>query len=160
MPLRSYQDLMDYPQPLTPCAVCGKEPWQVIDHPTQPFEIRLCLPCFLQRQEQHKANKKVVRRQNTTRKATWRRLKAGGLCRHGANRNSEVLHIEHFQLTPADQESNRFASICPACNYGNLMVRRDRETLKLSAFDICLYCGQQVLYTDISDMRRKDWAGE
>lgn len=73
--------------------------------------------------------------------------------------NNAVLEVVHFKLNPADREANKLASICPACKEGSLgMVRRVTDFV-LEPFDVCLLCGQQVVYTDIEDVRAQDWAG-
>lgn len=75
----------------------------------------------------------------------------------GENINKPVLSIDHHQLDPARHDSpNKWSSTCPACDQGILPVIRDQTTLVILEVDRCLLCGQEVKYTDIEDMRRKD----
>lgn len=71
-----------------------------------------------------------------------------------------IMDVVHFELTPADGEANKLASICPACHFGTLGVIRDPETLMIREYDCCLFCGQRVRYLDVAEMREKDWAGK
>ncbi len=73
--------------------------------------------------------------------------------------SKEPIVVEHFRLDPADREANKWASICPSCKTGTLPVRRAPHTMFLEGLDICLLCGEQVQYSDIEEMRAKDWAG-
>ena len=70
-----------------------------------------------------------------------------------------AVQVEHFLLTPAfPDKANKLASLCPACGEGVLGVVRHAHTLEIQPQDICLLCGQVVVYADVADMRRKDWA--
>ncbi len=72
------------------------------------------------------------------------------------NQEEPTLSIVHFQLDPADEKANHWASKCPQCKEGRLPVRRHRSSNQIAKNDICLLCGQRVVYIDIEDMRRKD----
>lgn len=74
------------------------------------------------------------------------------------NSKQPILDVEHFRLDPADRRANGWASVCPACGDGLLLVRRDPETFLIQQYDLCAGCGQRVRYLDVDDMRRKDWA--
>lgn len=68
------------------------------------------------------------------------------------------ITVEHASLTPASDEANKLASICPACKLGVLGCTRAQGTLVLEEHDCCALCGQVVIYSDIDAMRAKDWA--
>lgn len=46
-----------------------------------------------------------------------------------------------------------YSSQCPECTPGTLIMSRDPATNLLLQEDACLYCGQQVVYTDVVDGR-------
>ncbi len=75
----------------------------------------------------------------------------------GANLCNSPVKIIHSELKRADDNSI-FRSICPVCELGTLLVKRDNITLKITAEDHCLLCGQHVVYTDIDELKKK--AGE
>lgn len=75
----------------------------------------------------------------------------------GANIYKVPIKIMHSELERADDNSI-FRSECPVCNVGILLVTRDKVTFKLIAEDLCILCGQHVVYTDIDELREK--AGE
>jgi uncharacterized protein with PIN domain len=52
---------------------------------------------------------------------------------------------------PKISENSIFRSKCPKCKDGILLVRREPDTLKLSAYDNCISCGQIFFYTDIEE---------
>lgn len=74
----------------------------------------------------------------------------------GINIHNSPVKVEHAELKRTG--GSMFRSVCPACEKGVVMVRRDTDTLKLEAEDICILCGQQYVYTDIDELRKK--AGE
>ena len=76
----------------------------------------------------------------------------------GQNLDKPIYEIEHYLLEPINYP-NCWASVCPVCEEGTLGVRRDMKTLVFQEIDICTLCGQRVKYTDIDNMRSKDWAG-
>ena len=67
------------------------------------------------------------------------------------------IKVKHAELDRANDESV-FKSICPVCKEGVLLVSRNRTTYKLVEEDYCILCGQQFIYTDIDELRKK--AGE
>jgi len=79
---------------------------------------------------------------------------------HPFNMSLPATTVEHHNLTPARDEANKWASICPFCEDGLLLCHRDSATFVLLEFDVCTLCGQRVKYADIAEMRRKDWAKE
>ncbi len=74
----------------------------------------------------------------------------------GQNYCRPTLEVEHFLLTPAKAEANKWASFCPACREGILSVARSSKTFELQEFDRCHLCAQRVRYLDIATMRNKD----
>jgi len=70
--------------------------------------------------------------------------------------NAPAMEVEHYRLDPADRLSNKWASACPVCGDGMLMVRRDPQSRVLQDIDNCLLCGQVVIYADIAQMRAND----
>ena len=47
--------------------------------------------------------------------------------------------------------NSQFRSVCPCCNEGVLLFKRDYETLNLKKEDNCISCGRRFLYTDIEE---------
>jgi len=68
------------------------------------------------------------------------------------NIHSETIEVQHAELTRADSESV-YRSNCPICPDGILLIRRDDKTFELVANDVCLSCGQRVVYTDIETLK-------
>jgi uncharacterized protein (DUF983 family) len=68
--------------------------------------------------------------------------------------------VEHAGLTPGLRDANKIASRCPFCEEGLLLGMRDQVTFVIQEFDCCTLCGQRVKYSDIADLRAKDWAGK
>ncbi len=75
----------------------------------------------------------------------------------GANLHNTPVKVIHSELKRADNNSI-FRSICPVCEIGILLVKRDNITFKITAEDHCILCGQQYVYTDIDELKKK--AGE
>ncbi len=65
-----------------------------------------------------------------------------------------VVHAKLERIS----DNSIFRSVCPACTKGTLLVRRDHTTFKLIAEDNCILCGQQFVYSDIDNLKKK--AGE
>ena len=74
-----------------------------------------------------------------------------------SNIYNKPVEVAHTELERTSDES-MFRSVCPVCEEGTLLVRRDHETFKLIESDNCVLCGQQFVYLDIDDLRKK--AGE
>ena len=72
----------------------------------------------------------------------------------GSNLYNEFKKVAHADLERADANSI-FWSKCPVCKKGILMVSRDQKTLMLLEKDHCILCGQQFIYTDINELRKK-----
>lgn len=71
---------------------------------------------------------------------------------------SEFADVRHHHLTPARDEANKWASVCPLCKEGLLLVIREPATFHLQEMDCCTLCGKRFKYEDIAEMRMKDWA--
>jgi hypothetical protein len=71
----------------------------------------------------------------------------------GCNATKPAITLRHSELQRVSSNSS-FRSFCPACKDGVLAISRDRETLELLALDRCLLCSQEVIYSDIEDLRR------
>jgi hypothetical protein len=63
------------------------------------------------------------------------------------NANRSVLHVRHSELRRVSEGSS-YRSECPACSDGLLLVRRDDKTFVLLREDMCVSCGQIVVYDD------------
>jgi hypothetical protein len=63
------------------------------------------------------------------------------------NGDKPVIRVMHSALKRSGWSD--FRSWCPvkACG-GQLMVRRDQETLRIRREDACIRCGQRVFYLD------------
>lgn len=66
---------------------------------------------------------------------------------YGKNSQAPTLDVRHSLLVRASAES-AYRSVCPACNHGLLLVRRDDRTFELLRHDRCISCGQTVRYVD------------
>jgi len=62
----------------------------------------------------------------------------------------EPVSVPHKLLKRASEDSD-FRSICPVCEDGHLMMRRDPSTLKLQKNDNCTQCGTRFIYEDIEE---------
>jgi hypothetical protein len=69
----------------------------------------------------------------------------------GANFNTRPIRVRHSDLGVLSKDS-RYKRQCPQCSTGILAVRRN-ETLRLMAEDMCMECGQVVVYEDIKELR-------
>ena len=74
------------------------------------------------------------------------------------NVNSPIIELCQLELR-RESEKSSYVTVCPACNEGSLLMRRDHDTLKLSEFDRCLLCGQTVRYLDIEILRGREKNG-
>jgi uncharacterized protein (DUF983 family) len=74
----------------------------------------------------------------------------------GRNIRAPILDVAHADL--ARERESAFTSVCPACHEGSLGMRRHAGTFRLEEWDCCALCGQRVRYTDIDDVRSRDWA--
>ena len=62
------------------------------------------------------------------------------------------IHKEPITIKHADLErysDSPYKSICPVCNEGLLLVSRNRETFQIESNDMCILCGQHVIYEDL-----------
>lgn len=66
------------------------------------------------------------------------------------NLNNEPIHVKHSELQRETEESP-YRSKCPCCEDGVLFMRRDLKTFNLVSTDMCISCGQQIVYDDIPD---------
>ena len=66
------------------------------------------------------------------------------------NYHRGIVFVKHAELKRASNESN-FRSICPVCDEGFLLMRRDPSSYNLSKDDNCVLCGTRFQYTDIED---------
>ena len=74
----------------------------------------------------------------------------------GINIYNKPVAVKHAELERIDP--SMFRSVCPVCNEGCLLVKRHSQTFKIQADDHCILCGQQYIYEDIDDLRKR--AGE
>jgi uncharacterized protein (DUF983 family) len=59
------------------------------------------------------------------------------------------IEVKHKKLNRIG--NSQFRSVCPCCNEGVLLFKRDYETLNLKKEDNCISCGRRFLYTDIEE---------
>ncbi|MHA1469721.1 MAG: hypothetical protein ACTSSP_04075 [Candidatus Asgardarchaeia archaeon] len=71
----------------------------------------------------------------------------------GVNINEPAVEVKHAELKRLAHTESLFRSECPVCKIGVLLVRRDQETLEITAEDMCILCGQKFVYVDIEDLR-------
>jgi len=72
----------------------------------------------------------------------------------GCNVTKPAITVKHSELKQVSPNSS-YRSFCPVCKDGVLPVSRDQETLELLALDRCLLCGQEIIYSDVKDLRNK-----
>jgi hypothetical protein len=68
------------------------------------------------------------------------------------NITKSPINVKHKDLKRYGD--SRFKSKCPECDEGMLLVYRDPQTFKLLANDICIFCGQKFIYTDIDELNK------
>lgn len=73
------------------------------------------------------------------------------------NLEAPPIKVKHANLASLTDRS-RYARKCPVCEEGTLLMCREKDTLVLREDDRCLLCGQTVIYEDIDDVRKHDWA--
>lgn len=66
------------------------------------------------------------------------------------NASEPVLEVRYFDL---ESKGDGMAKVCPVCVEGTLTVARSRETFGVLEEDMCLLCGQRVVYLDIEELR-------
>lgn len=66
---------------------------------------------------------------------------------------SKIINVYHSKLKRSSDSSYR--SECPFCEDGLFLVGRIKKTHELDDIDMCVSCGQVVLYMDIEDMRKR-----
>ena len=69
-----------------------------------------------------------------------------------ANWATPTIKVKHSDL-PLYSEDSYFKRECQWCDDGIFLVKRDINTMKILAEDSCVGCAQQVIYTDIEEMR-------
>lgn len=67
------------------------------------------------------------------------------------NLREPPIRVRHADLTRAGDSF--YKSLCPKCDEGTLLFRRDQRTLSLLAEDVCIHCGQYFIYEDIDRLR-------
>lgn len=73
----------------------------------------------------------------------------------GSSKENPVQHIKHKELKLATPESSLYKTVCPACNFGWLLIYRNpKPPHELMPGDQCKFCGQQYIYDDIDDLRK------
>ncbi len=69
----------------------------------------------------------------------------------GINIGKPVIDVSHAELERSDNNS-LYRSVCPACDKGVLLMKRNLQTLQLEEYDNCVLCGQSVHYNDLVDL--------
>lgn len=72
------------------------------------------------------------------------------------NLDKPIRRVRHADLER--DGPGKYASTCPVCKIGRMGMRRRQSDSVLLEIDVCMYCGQQFEYTDIAELRLKDWA--
>jgi hypothetical protein len=72
----------------------------------------------------------------------------------GSNIYSPPITVNHAELERTD--SSEFRSVCPVCEIGTLLVKRDQISLILLPEDQCILCGQHFVYRDIDGLRKAE----
>jgi hypothetical protein len=70
------------------------------------------------------------------------------------NLNASPIEVRHADLLRVDD--SKLKSHCPACEQGILLVHQNQTTLELEAEDVCILCGQRIVYTDINTLRERE----
>ena len=65
------------------------------------------------------------------------------------NIDRPLLKVNHADLERAGE--SRFKSVCPVCEEGTLMVRRNPPNMEISKYDNCVLCGQRFMYKDLGE---------
>jgi len=65
----------------------------------------------------------------------------------GINISRPVLVVSHTKLIRSGDSPYR--SVCPVCEKGVLLMKRNDKTFELEKEDNCILCGQRVLYDDL-----------
>lgn len=76
-----------------------------------------------------------------------------------ANLHADPIHVKHADLARSSDDS-MYRSQCPACDEGTLLVYRDPKTFELLARDMCILCGQVVIYDDIEELKAAEIKGK
>lgn len=66
------------------------------------------------------------------------------------NYHRGIIKVKHAELKRVSSESD-FKSVCPVCDEGMLLMRRDPSSLHLCKDDNCVLCGTRFEYTDLED---------
>jgi hypothetical protein len=65
----------------------------------------------------------------------------------GVNLGASPIVVEHASLKKTSEDSD-YRVVCPKCDQGTLLVRRNQITLRIQRGDMCTLCGQRFVYTD------------
>jgi len=68
----------------------------------------------------------------------------------GINLQKPPIRVKHSELKR--EGDSAFKSVCPACDDGMLLMRRDQHTFKLLNDDICILCGQHFIYEEMPNL--------
>ena len=71
------------------------------------------------------------------------------------NQDQDLIEVRHEDLEPFvlpnSRNANTFARICPECEEGVLLGRRDEKCGVLSREDYCVICAQRFYYTSLGE---------
>ena len=68
-----------------------------------------------------------------------------------ANLKLAPIEVRHQDLKYPEGHDSVHKKVCPNCNDGLLMMRRNMETLALEKHDNCYNCGRRFIYTDLEE---------
>ena len=72
-----------------------------------------------------------------------------------SNRENPTVSVVWSRMLPAGDDPV-YRRECPFCEDGIFLVGRNRETLELLEYDMCILCGQTICYIDIEEMRKRE----
>lgn len=73
----------------------------------------------------------------------------------GSNICKPLIKVKHRYLLRSNEESI-YRSICPICELGALLIRRESVGGALSKTDTCILCAQQFEYVDLDEIESQD----
>ena len=71
-------------------------------------------------------------------------------------KNAARPRIDMFWREMKPVADDAYRRECPFCGRGMFLLGRDKSTYVLQENDRCLYCGQQIRYMDIEELRSKE----
>lgn len=73
----------------------------------------------------------------------------------GSNIGKEPIRVRKADLVDAGGHKSE----CPQCGKGLLLMRREFDGNLLDR-DVCCFCGQQFIYTDLEEWKKENYGKE